>query len=103
VVATGDGGKLECTVPGGELVIGTRKYRDHRALQVPPDPRVEHAGFHHGASYIEHLEFIEAIHSGGEPTVTVQDGLRSVALGVAAHRSIEEGRPITMEELGVTD
>jgi predicted dehydrogenase len=99
LVATGDGGKLECSMPGGELVIGTRKYRDHRTLQVPPDPRVEHTGFHHGASYLEHLGSIEAIRSGAEPAVTVRDGLRSVALGVAAHRSIEEGRPIELEGL----
>jgi hypothetical protein len=33
--------------------------------------------------------------------VTAEDGLLSVAVGVAAHRSIDEGRPVTLAELGV--
>ncbi len=58
------------------------------------------SGFHHGASYVEHLVFMEAIRRGGEPEVSVVDGLRSVALGLAAHRSIEEGRVVELAELG---
>jgi hypothetical protein len=33
--------------------------------------------------------------------VTAADGLLSVAMGIAAHRSIDEGRPVTLPELGV--
>jgi myo-inositol 2-dehydrogenase/D-chiro-inositol 1-dehydrogenase len=60
-----------------------------------------HEGFHHGASYVEHLLFLEAIRCGGTPEVTVQDGLLSVALGVAAHRSIDEGRAVDLAEFGL--
>jgi predicted dehydrogenase len=100
LMATGDGGKLACTVPGDELVVGTRKWKDHRAQPIPVDPRVQHIGFHHGASYLEHLDFMAAIANGQRAKVSADDGLRSVAIGLAAHRSIECGAPVSLEELG---
>lgn len=99
LVATGDGGKLEVRIPQDEWVISTRGGRDFSVEKVPPDPRVAHVGFHHGASYVEHLAFAEAIRSGQPAEVGAEDGLRSVAIGVAAQRSIEEGRAIEMREL----
>jgi len=63
------------------------------------DDRVAYEGFHHGSSYLEHLDLIAAIRSGGAPTVSLEDGLLSVAMGVAAHRSIDEGRPVTIDEV----
>jgi myo-inositol 2-dehydrogenase/D-chiro-inositol 1-dehydrogenase len=99
IVATGTAGKLDVVVPGGELVVGTRKYRDFEALAAEPDPRVLHEGLHHGASYIEHLLFLDAIDRGAPPEVGVLDGLRSVAVGLAAHRSIDEGRPVDLSEI----
>jgi len=68
---------------------------------VDDDPRVRYGGAHHGASYLELVDFSEAIRSGTEPLVTVDDGLWSVAMGVAAHRSIDEGRPVALAELGL--
>ena len=99
LVATGDGGKLECTLPGAELVTSTRRYRDFRVEKIPADPRVIHTGLHHGASFIEHLDFLAAIREGRRATIGAAEGLRSVALGVAAQHSIEEGRAIPMAEL----
>jgi len=40
-----------------------------------------------------------AITKGEPPKVTLEDGLMSVAVGVAAHRSIDEERPVLMSEL----
>lgn len=101
IVATGTKGRLDVVVPDGTLVRGGRELRSWEA--VAPDPRGEraiaHRGFHLGASYLEHLVFLEAIRSGSPPEVGVLDGLASVAIGVAAHRSIEEGRPVRMSEL----
>jgi predicted dehydrogenase len=99
IVATGDRGRLACTVPGGHLEIGTRKPGETRLVPIEKDPRVRHTGFHHGASYLEHLELIDAIRHGLPARVGVRDGLRSVALGVAAHRSIDTGRPVAMADL----
>lgn len=58
-------------------------------------------GLHHGSSYLEHLNFLGAIRRKGEkvPAVDLQDGLISVAIGVAAQVSIENGRFVTIEEV----
>ena len=37
--------------------------------------------------------------NGGAPTVNVDDGLMAVALGEAAHRSIETGLPVEVASL----
>jgi predicted dehydrogenase len=40
-----------------------------------------------------------AIREGTESEVTLQDGLRAVAVGQAAHLSIAENRPVDISEL----
>jgi hypothetical protein len=47
-------------------------------------------------------EFTDAIRAGSDARVTVDDGLWSVAVGAAAHRSIEEARPVLLDEFGLT-
>ena len=100
LVAVGTRGKLEAKMPEGRIGVGGRKFGSWRELEKEEDPRIKHVGFHHGASYLEHLLFGKAIREGGQPEVTVVDGLRSVAIGVAAHQSIEEGRAIELSEFG---
>ena len=101
LVATGDQGKLECTVPGDELIRCTRQYRDWTAEPIDPNPQILHTGLHHGASYLEHVDFLAAIQNNSRALVTAQEGMRSVAIGIAAHRSIEEGRAIDMRADGL--
>ena len=101
LVATGNQGKLECTVPGDELIHCTRQYRDFSSQAIETDPAVLHTGFHHGASYLEHIDFLAAIRNGTPARVTAEAGMRSVAIGVAAHRSIEEGRAVDMRAEGL--
>ena len=113
LVATGDAGKVEVHLPGfmelsrgrePELVVGGRG----PGWPVTEGPvadggDVAHLGAHHGASYLEHEAFCASIRNGTAPAVTVDDGLLSVAMGVAAHRSIDEGRPVTLAEVGTPD
>ena len=111
LVVVGDAGKLEADLPGfmevargrrAELVVGSRgpewPVEVHAAED---DPEIGHLGAHHGASYLELARFCDAVRSGSAPEVTVDDGLWSVAMGVAAHRSIDEARPVEMSELGL--
>lgn len=98
LVAIGDGGKLECSVPGSELILSSRKPGSWRTESVAQDPRVLHTGFHHGASYLEHLDFQAAISQRTPARVTAEDGLRSVAIGLAAQRAIESGQVVDMNE-----
>jgi myo-inositol 2-dehydrogenase / D-chiro-inositol 1-dehydrogenase len=113
LVATGDAGKVEVHVPGfmevargraPELVVGSRgpDWPVH-AEAVADDERIGYHGGHHGASYLEHVGFADAIRRGAAPEVGVDDGVWSVAMGVAAHRSIDEGRPVTLAELGLPE
>jgi predicted dehydrogenase len=63
------------------------------------DEAIAHHGLHHGASYVEHLRFAAAIRSGEPPEVTLEDGYWAVAMGAAAHRSIETGRPVMLADI----
>lgn len=100
VSVVGDTGKVEAFLPSSTVRIGTRAggaggVREETAV----DPRVAHEGFHHGASYVEHLRFLDAVRNGTAPEVGVDDGLWSVAVGVAAHRAIADGRPVDLAEV----
>jgi predicted dehydrogenase len=111
LTVVGDGGKLEANVPGfmevsrgrePEVVVGSRGPDwpvEERAVTAHRD--VRHLGAHHGASYVELARFCDAVRAGAPAEVTVEDGLWSVAMGVAAHRSIAEGRPVLLAELGL--
>jgi predicted dehydrogenase len=99
LVAVGDRGKVEAFVPQGLVRVGTRESREIDEYDASHDERVAYAGFHHGASYLELAAFADAIRAGSPPSVGVEQGLASVAVGLAAHRSIDEGRPVTMREL----
>ncbi|MEY4362312.1 MAG: hypothetical protein RL391_1618 [Actinomycetota bacterium] len=99
----GSRGKVEADVPGdGSIHVGRRVYRSVRAIPVPLDPSVEHVGFHFGASFIEVARFCEAVRTGSGPEVDVRDGLWSVVVGAAAHRSIDERRPVDIAEFGLS-
>ncbi|KAH1074993.1 hypothetical protein J1N35_027321 [Gossypium stocksii] len=69
------------------------------------DPKLpyfsRYEGLHHGSSYLEHLNFLSAIRVKGAktPAVDLNDGLISVAMGVAAQLSIEKGRFVYIEEV----
>jgi predicted dehydrogenase len=43
--------------------------------------------------------FIDAVRGTGQPAATLDDGLASLRIATAAIRSVEEGRPISLEEL----
>jgi myo-inositol 2-dehydrogenase/D-chiro-inositol 1-dehydrogenase len=100
LTVTGDEGKVEAFLPSCELRLGRRgAFRGEVRTEVVHDERVGHEGFHHGSSYLEHVDFLAAVRSGGAPAVGVDQGLLAVAVGVAAHRSIDEGRVVTLDEV----
>ena len=96
----GDKGKVEAFLPSGILRKGDRAgWFAGVTERVVVDGRVVHEGFHHGASYLEHLDFLDAVRTGGAPKVSIEDGLASVAVGIAAQRSITEQRAVTLDEV----
>jgi len=97
----GAAGKVEALLPESTVRIGRRGQHwigDVESYHVE-DHRVAHVGLHHGSSYLEHVQLLAAIREGRPAEVTLDDGLWSVAMGVAAHRSIELGRPVPMDEV----
>ncbi len=101
IVAVGDTGKLEAAVPGdGNLHLGRRADRSVTAIPVTVE-EVGHVGFHHGASFIELRRFIDAVRGEGPVEVDTIAGLWSVVVGAAAHRSIDECRPVDISEYGL--
>ncbi len=95
----GDIGKLSVKIPEGVVRYEPRNRIGGVEEHVGVDADVLAAGSHHGATYFEHLRFRLAIENGAPADVTLHDGLMATAMGVAAHRSIAEGRPIAMEEV----
>jgi myo-inositol 2-dehydrogenase/D-chiro-inositol 1-dehydrogenase len=47
----------------------------------------------------EMVAFVEAVRNGTEPPVGGKDGLLSVAIGLAAKKSVAENRPVRVAEL----
>ena len=96
----GDAGKIEAYLPSGILRKGRREGgRTGVFDSVVVDDRVAHQGFHHGSSYLEHLAFLDAVRSGRRAEVSLEDGLLSVAVGVAAQLSIAEQRSVALDEV----
>ncbi|EOY24296.1 Oxidoreductase family protein [Theobroma cacao] len=102
ISVVGHSGKGEAFVPENIVLYGSRVGgRDGFQTLKAEDERIKYEGLHHGSSYLEHLNFLSAIREKGAktPAVDLQDGLISVAMGVAAQVSIEKGRFVTIEEV----
>ena len=104
IVVVGDAGKVETAVPGdGNVYLGKRVDRTVDPIPVAMSDDIAHVGFHHGASYVELRQFFDAVRGNGPVEVDVNAGLWSVVIGAAAHRSIDERRPVDIAEYGLAD
>ena len=101
IVATGDVGRAACSIPASELTLGSRAGRRSETTVIEVPPELLAAGHHHGSTWYQHQAFLAALRAGTAPEVSLDDGLRAVAMGIAAERSVAEGRPVEMSELGL--
>lgn len=112
IVIVGSEGKLESLIPSLVLRHGRREDWGSRkvwgqasgsgrgvATRRVWDTNIRYAGQHFGASYIEHQQFAKAIREGTAPEVSLQEGMRCVAVGLAAHRSIDTGLPVLLADV----
>ena len=99
LVATGSLAKLEGWIPENRLTLASRVDRKVTEIPVPPDTRIRYEGMHHGSSYLEQVQFINAIKAGTQPEVTSQDGYWAVAIGIAAQQAIAHGEVVPVERL----
>lgn len=101
---TGDAARIECRVPGmrghsghvdAQIVLSPRTGpKAPEVRDVGVDAALLAAGGHHGSTYHAHQAFRRSILEGAPVEVTLEDGLRAVTIGMAAERSIREGRAI---------
>jgi myo-inositol 2-dehydrogenase / D-chiro-inositol 1-dehydrogenase len=105
IVAVGDMARLDMLVPESVIVYSPRTGRmgakTPERTHIPVDLAALKAGSHHGSEYYQHLAFLEAARGEGPVLVTAEDGLRAVAIGVAAEISVREKRVVEMAELGL--
>jgi myo-inositol 2-dehydrogenase / D-chiro-inositol 1-dehydrogenase len=104
IVAVGDKARLDMLVPESVIVYSPRTGRMGVKMpertHVAVDQTVLDAGSHHGSEYYQHLAFRAAARGEAPVLVTADDGLRAVAIGVAAEVSAKEKRVVEMSELG---
>ena len=105
IVAVGDKARLDVLIPAGDLVfhprVGFRNPKQVERTHVAVDPAALAAGQHHGATFYQHAAFAAAVRGDGPVVVTADDGLRAVAMGLAAETSAREQRVVAMSELGL--
>jgi myo-inositol 2-dehydrogenase / D-chiro-inositol 1-dehydrogenase len=104
ITAVGDKARLDMLVPESVIVYSPRTGRSGvktpERTHIAVDQAALDAGSHHGSEYYQHQAFLAAARGQGEVLVTAQDGLRAVAIGVAAEISAREKRVVEMSELG---
>ncbi len=61
-------------------------------------PYIEESG-HTGATFYEHINFIDNIEGKQTSTATVEEGFWSVVVGVAAEKSVKTGQIVMIEDL----
>ena len=103
ISVVGDKAKAEVRIPSNECSIGDRRTGSHGVQTKVVQSNAPHQGLHHGSSFEEHRHFRRALLGQDHELATPRDGTRSVAIGVAAQRSIAEGRRVTLEEVGYDD
>jgi len=105
IVAVGDKAKLEVLIPDGDLIHsprvpwGAEKPITRTHVETPAEALA--AGHHHGATYFQQEAFLRAVRGEGPVVVTAEDGLRAVAMGLAAEISAREHRVVSLAELGL--
>jgi len=112
VTIVGTEGKLESLLPSGVLRYGRREDWGRRSVwgemsgtargvsvRQIRDTNIKYLGQHFGASYIEHQRFLAAIRAGAPAEIGLEEGLRCVAVGLAAQRSIATGLPVAIADM----
>jgi predicted dehydrogenase len=107
VVLCGDAGRLRAYenldfLPGGTLKSGIEIFGGETApsrMTTPSYPMsIEESG-HNGATFFEHVHFVDSIDAGRSEGPTAMDAFWSVVVGVAAEMSAAAGGVIDIAEL----
>jgi myo-inositol 2-dehydrogenase / D-chiro-inositol 1-dehydrogenase len=107
IVLCGDEGRLKAyeeqtflptNRPSTYMEIYCGEDKPSRVMQPCYPIPIEESG-HHGATFYEHINFIDNIEGKQTQTATVEEGFWSVVVGVAAEESVKTGQPVQIDEL----
>jgi myo-inositol 2-dehydrogenase/D-chiro-inositol 1-dehydrogenase len=108
IAATGDKARIEAFVPGparfspdgkerlSEIVISPRATKRPAREEIHVPEHILAAGDHHGSTFFQHQKFLDIVRHGGQPEVTLEDGVKSVMIGLAAEESARTGRAVEL-------
>jgi|TARA_B110000977_G_C11084196_1_gene493996 predicted dehydrogenase len=113
ISAVGPKGKIECLVPGPgrfwpaklgpapvpQLIISPRAPQGPITMDIPVDPALLDAGDHNGSTFYQHQRFNAVVRGLGGVEVTVSDGAKAVAMGIAAQQSAISGQAVELYRL----
>jgi len=112
IIVVGDKGKLESLLPSLILRYGKREDWGSRtvwgeqsgtengvSIRRVWDTNIKYPGQHFGASFIEHERFVRAIRNKLPAEISLEDGLRSIATGIAAQMSIAHGTAVYLSDV----
>ena len=110
ISAVGPKGKIEALVPGPgrfwpkllgdppvpQMIISPRAPKGPYVSEIPVDPTLLEAGDHNGSTYYQHQRFNAVVRGEGEVEVTLADGAKAIAIGLAAQESARTGQAVTL-------
>ncbi len=105
LIICGDAGRLRAWeqsdyLPGGQLTsqleIMVGEDRPSRRIEPAYPTWIEDSG-HNGATYYEHVYFVDNIEGKETTTASAREGLWSVIVAAAAQESIKQGRAIDID------
>ncbi|WP_421779039.1 Gfo/Idh/MocA family protein [Hoeflea sp.] len=109
IAVIGEAAKAEARVPGparfspdqaersSEFVLSPRSTKIEQREVIHVDDAILSAGDHHGSTFFQHRKFISMVRDGGQPEVTLEDGMKSVRIGLAAEQSARTGEAVVLE------
>ena len=109
ISATGELARLDAMIPGparftpggkeraSRLVISNRGTKMEEVHDIHVDEKILGAGDHHGSTFFQHEKFARMVREGGQPEVSLRDGLIAVAVGAAAEESVRTGLPVELD------
>ncbi|MCK0094085.1 Gfo/Idh/MocA family oxidoreductase [Yoonia sp. F2084L] len=110
ISAVGPKGKIEALVPGPgrfwpkllgtppvpQMIISPRAPKGPYVSEIPVDPALLEAGDHNGSTFYQHQRFNAVVRGEGEVEVTLADGAKAIAIGLAAQESARTGQAVTL-------
>lgn len=110
ISAVGPKGKIEALVPGPgrfwpkllgpppvpQMIITPRAPKGPYVSEIPVDPALLEAGDHNGSTFYQHQRFNAVVRGEGEVEVTLADGAKAIAMGLAAQESARTGQSVAL-------